>query len=179
MDLQRQLLWIIPNDQYEDRNLNDGEGIFYEYKVGNKDHKALGQDFCKKYGLTGYLEGGNHTDWGKYFSEKGFAVFFNSGMRVDGKYYGQWYLPETLTEKQIEFIENNRPLFNAEYHHQNTFFRVFSYTTEPLTYKGPSGLRDLRIEAQINGIPLNSIDGVDLLYQEIDAKKEKLDSRRR
>ena len=176
MDLERQVLWIIPNEKYEDRGLVDGDPILYEYKLGSKDHKELGQDFCKRYGLTGYSVGGNHTDWGKYFAELGFAVFFNSGSRADGKYFGQWYLPNHLSKWQISFIENTRPLFENEYHRQATFFRVFALPDEDVTYnyKLTDGLRDLRTEEMIKGIRKEDVDGIETLYTEIERQKEKL-----
>ena len=181
MDLERQVLWIIPNGDYEDKGLVDGDPILYEYKLGSKDHKELGQDFCRRYGLTGYSIGGNHTDWGKYFAKLGFAVFFNSGQKADGKYYGQWYLPNDLTQWQISFLENTRKLFENEYHRQATFFRVFVLPeeNENYAYKLTEGLRDLRTEEMIKGTKKEDVDGINTFYQEIERQKEKLKQKRR
>lgn len=47
MKYEQQLLWIIPNGDYE--NLEDGNPIFYPFILGNRDHRNKAKDFCEKY----------------------------------------------------------------------------------------------------------------------------------
>jgi len=180
MNLESKLLWIIANDKYQEKGLDDGEGVFYDSEI-NGSHRDIGSDFCKKYGIPNYSDGGSHTDWGRFFSGLGFAVFFNSANPIDGEYYGQWFLPSNLTDNQIAFIESQKELFERKYSHNHSFFRVFVYPEEnqEYSYKLTSGLRDLRIEEQIQGLQLNEIDGIETLYKELARQKEKNNQKRR
>ena len=103
MNIEKQLLWIIPNKDYNDRGLEDGKPILYPMEIGNSDHITKTQDFCTKYGLSNYPPlGGSHDDWGKYFTELGFAVVFNSGITIDNKYLRTiWSLLQTLSSALV------------------------------------------------------------------------------
>lgn len=172
MEYEHQLLWIIPNDNYIEKKLEDGKPIFYQFVLGDRDHRTKTTDFCKKYGFTGYPEGGSHTDWGKYFIELGFAVFFNSAVTIDKKYFGGIYLPKQLTSKQITFFEEQKKLFYDKYHTSSSFFDAAVLPDGNLSYRSTNGLRDLKIEAIING--KSPENGIDLFYEELELQKSKL-----
>lgn len=174
MENERQLLWIIPNDEYNDRNLKDGDTIFYPFTVGDRDHGTRTTEFCDEYGFVNYPIGGSHNDWGKYLTDRGLAVFFNSGMKIDDKYFGCWYLPSQLTAKQIEFLESQKELFYEQYNTHPSFFRSFVKPEGDMGYKSPNGFRDLKLEAQINN--QTTENGVDIFYNEINSQKEKLNN---
>lgn len=175
MKYEQQLLWIIPNGDYE--NLEDGNPIFYPFILGNRDHRNKAKDFCEKYGFTGFPEGGSHDDWGRYFTEKGFAVFFNSAVMIDDKYFGGWYLPKQLTMKQIEFVEDQKSFFVEKYNSHPSFFGVCVQPDGDLAYSSSNGFRNLKIEAMISGKAPNN--AIDLFYDEISLQKEKLNGIRK
>ena len=172
MNYEQKLLWIIPNDQYMDKELPDGKAQFFPKLAMNGDHREECREFCENIGLTDCPKGGSHDDLGNYLSKKGFAAFFNSGVPVDGKYFGVWYLPEQLSMKQIEFLESQEALFREKYHTHPSFFNASIQSSEPLSYRSNNNLRNLTIEAMISNKP--SDNGIDLLYQEIACQKEKL-----
>lgn len=174
MKNEQQLLWIIPNGDYTDRNLEDGIPVFYPFVVGDRDHGTRTTEFCKEYGFTDCPIGGSHDDWGKYFTSKGLAIFFNSGIKLDNEYFGCWYLPSQLTTKQIEFLENQKELFYEQYNKHPSFFRSLVKTDGELSYRSSNGFRDLKIEAMISGISLDN--GIDIFYNEINLQKEKLNN---
>ena len=175
MKYEQQLLWIIPNGDYE--NLEDGNPIFYPFILGNRDYRDKATDFCKEYGFTDFPNGGSHDDWGRYFTEKGFAIFFNSAVMIDDKYYGCWYLPRKLTMKQVEFIESQKNFFEEKYNSHPSFFEVCVQPDGDLAYSSSNGFRNLKIEAIINGKAPNN--AIDLFYNEISLQKEKLNGIRR
>jgi len=110
MEYEKQLIWIIPNNEYSENNLEDGRGTFFPFMTGDRDHRSRCQEFCEEHKLSNYPVGGSHDDWGKYLTERGFIVFFNSGVTIDNKYFGALYLPAQLTEKQINFLEDRKEL---------------------------------------------------------------------
>ena len=110
MKYEKQLIWIIPNNEYSENNLEDGRGTFFPFMTGDRDHRSRCQEFCEEHKLSNYPVGGSHDDWGKYLTERGFIVFFNSGVTIDNKYFGALYLPAQLTEKQINFLEDRKEL---------------------------------------------------------------------
>ena len=169
MGNEKQLLWIIPNSDYTDINLNDGEPIFFPYIIGTVDHGSRAKEFCINYNFTNYPPNNSHNDWGKYFTDKGFAVFFNSGVMLENKYFGCWYLPNELTIKQIDFLEKQKELFYEKYNSHPSFFRSFVNTDKDIGYQSPNGFRDLKIEALINNQTPNN--GIDILYNEIVSQK--------
>lgn len=172
MDYEKQLLWIVPNDEYSNKNLEDGKTVFYPHILGDRDHRTRLIDFCCQYGFTNYPEGGSHNDWGKYFTRLGFAIFFNSGVTVDNKYFGSIFLPIQLTNSQIDFFESQKELFYEKYHSNPGFFEAVVLPEGNLEYRSSNGFRDLKIEAIINGKPSNN--GIDLFYDELASQKEKL-----
>lgn len=172
MDYEKKLLWIIPNNEYNDRNLEDGKPIFYPFILGDRDHRIRTVDFCNQYGFTNYPEAGSHNDWGKYFTELGFSVVFNSAVTVDSKYFCSIFLPKQLTNNQIEFFESQKEMFYEKYHSNPGFFEAVVLPEGNLEYRSSNGFRDLKIEAIINGKPNNN--GIDLFYDEINSQKEKL-----
>lgn len=171
MEYEKQLIWIIPNDEYLDKNLEDGKGIFYLPTSKSKDHPFKCQEFCEEYKFFNYPAGGSHDAWGKYFTERGFIVFFNSGVTIDNKYFGALYLPSQLTEKQINFLEDRKELLEEKYNHSPSFLGIRVLPSAPLDYRN-NGFRDLRIESIIENRP--SDDAVELLYREIASQKENL-----
>lgn len=175
MKYEQQLLWIIPNDEYED--LVDGDPVFYPFILGDRDHRNKAMDFCNEHNLTDFPEGGSHDDWGRYFTERGFAVFFNSAVMIDNKYFGSWYLPKQLSLKQIEFIEGQKEFFYQKYNSHPSFFGVCVQPDGDLAYSSSNGLRNLKIEAMING--KSSDNAIDLFYDEISLQKEKLNGIRK
>lgn len=175
MKYEQQLLWIIPNGDYI--NLEDGNPICYPFVLGDKDHKKKAIDFCEEYGFTGFPAGGSHDDWGKYFTEKGFAVFFNSAVTIDNKYFGCWYLPKQLSLKQIDFIVEQRDFFYQKYNCHPSFFGVCVQPEGDLSYPSTNGLRILKIEAMINGKSIEN--GIDLFYEEISLQRERLNDIRK
>lgn len=175
MNYEQQLLWIIPNGDYIDRNLEDGRPVFYPFVLGITDHRDRAAEFCKEYGLNNYPEGGSHNDWGKYFIERGFVVFFNSAVTIDNKYFGSFFLPNQLTINQIDFLESQKEMFYEKY--DPTILKTVVKPDGDLEYKSSTGLRDLKIEAIING--KSTENGIDLFYDEINFQKERLNSIRK
>ena len=180
MRKETELLWLIPNDQYEEKGLKDGEGLFYSKGVFTSDHREISRDFCKNYGFSNYPElGGSHPEWGKYFAERGILVFFNSGNRIDGKYQGQLYIPNNLTEKQIAFLENQKDLFENEYSPNAVRVLICPDLDTEYGYKLSFGMRDTKKEEYISGTPYDKVDGIYALYKEAERQKENLNIRKR
>lgn len=175
MKYEQQLLWIIPNNNYI--NLEDGKPVCYPFVLGDKDHKKKAIDFCEEYGFTDFPVGGSHDDWGRYFTEKGFAVFFNSAVTIDNQYFGCWYLPKQLSMKQIDFMEEQKEFFYQKYNCHPSFFGVCVQPEGDLSYPSTNGLRILKIEAMING--KSTENAIDLFYEEISSQKEKLNNIRK
>lgn len=171
MEYEKQLIWIIPNNEYSENNLEDGRGTFFPFMTGDRDHRSRCQEFCEEHKLSNYPVGGSHDDWGKYLTERGFIVFFNSGVTIDNKYFGALYLPAQLTEKQINFLEDRKELLEEKYNHNTSFLGIRVLASTPLDYRN-NGFRDLQIESIIENNP--SDDAVELLYRELNSQKEKL-----
>lgn len=171
MEYEKQLIWIIPNNEYSKNNLEDGRGIFFPFMTGDRDHRSRCQEFCEEHKLSNYPVGGSHDDWGKYLTERGFIVFFNSGVTIDNKYFGALYLPAQLTEKQIIFLEDRKELLEEKYNHNTSFLGIRVLASTPLDYRN-NGFRDLRIESIIENCP--SDDAIVLLYKEVNSQKENL-----
>lgn len=171
MEYEKQLIWIIPNNEYSENNLEDGRGTFFPFMTGDRDHRSRCQGFCEEHKLSNYPVGGSHDDWGKYLTERGFIVFFNSGVTIDNKYFGALYLPAQLTEKQINFLEDRRELLEEKYNHNTSFLGIRVLASTPLDYRN-NGFRDLQIESIIENCP--SDDAIVLLYKEVNSQKENL-----
>ena len=144
MEYEKQLIWIIPNNEYSENNLEDGRGTFFPFMTGDRDHRSRCQEFCEEHKLSNYPVGGSHDDWGKYLTERGFIVFFNSGVTIDNKYFGALYLPAQLTEKQINFLEDRKELLEEKYNHNTSFLGIRVLASTPLDYRN-NGFRDLQI----------------------------------
>ena len=134
MEYEKQLIWIIPNNEYSENNLEDGRGTFFPFMTGDRDHRSRCQEFCEEHKLSNYPVGGSHDDWGKYLTERGFIVFFNSGVTIDNKYFGALYLPAQLTEKQINFLEDRKELLEEKY--KDYHYDILSYIPGRLAVKG-------------------------------------------
>lgn len=171
MEYEKQLIWIIPNNEYSENNLEDGRGTFFPFMTGDRDHRSRCQEFCEEHKLSNYPVGGSHDDWGKYLTERGFIVFFNSGVTIDNKYFGALYLPAQLTEKQINFLEDRKELLEEKYNHNTSFLGIRVLASTPLDYRN-NGFRDLQIESIIENCPSN--DAIVLLYKEVNSQKENL-----
>jgi hypothetical protein len=171
MEYEKQLIWIIPNNEYSENNLEDGRGTFFPFMTGDRDHRSRCQEFCEEHKLSNYPVGGSHDDWGKYLTERGFIVFFNSGVTIDNKYFGALYLPAQLTEKQINFLEDRKELLEEKYNHNTSFLGIRVLASTPLDYRN-NGFRDLQIESIIENCP--SDDAIVLLYKEVNSQKENL-----
>ena len=171
MEYEKQLIWIIPNNEYSKNNLEDGRGTFFPFMTGDRDHRSRCQEFCEEHKLSNYPVGGSHDDWGKYLTERGFIVFFNSGVTIDNKYLGALYLPAQLTEKQINFLEDRKELLEEKYNHNTSFLGIRVLASTPLDYRN-NGFRDLQIESIIENCPSN--DAIVLLYKEVNSQKENL-----
>lgn len=171
MEYEKQLIWIIPNNEYSENNLEDGRGTFFSFMTGDRDHRSRCQEFCEEHKLSNYPVGGSHDDWGKYLTERGFIVLFNSGVTIDNKYFGALYLPAQLTEKQINFLEDRKELLEEKYNHSPSFLGIRVLPSAPLNYRN-NGFRDLRIESIIENCP--SDDAIVLLYKEVNSQKENL-----
>lgn len=171
MEYEKQLIWIIPNNEYSENNLEDGRETFFPFMTGDRDHRSRCQEFCEEHKLSNYPVGGSHDDWGKYLTERGFIVFFNSGVTIDNKYFGALYLPAQLTEKQINFLEDRKELLEEKYNHNTSFLGIRVLASTPLDYRN-NGFRDLQIESIIENCP--SDDAIVLLYKEVNSQKENL-----
>lgn len=68
MEYEKQLIWIIPNNEYSENNLEDGRGTFFPFMTGDRDHRSRCQEFCEEHKLSNYSVGGSHDDWGKYLT---------------------------------------------------------------------------------------------------------------
>jgi len=161
--METQKLWIIPGNELE--QLEDGEPILYD----SSDHQENCKDFCNKYNINSeYCT--SHTSYAKLFNSLGMIIVFNSGKRVDGLYHCGIYLPENLTNNQIQFLEDTKELFNENYYQLNGLFETRVYTTAELPYKTTDGFRDLHIESIIEN--RKNDNGQELLYIEVDRQKD-------
>lgn len=167
MEEETQRIWIIPGSGLEDKNLHDGVPLYFEGSIGDRDHKEIMRLFCREYNLEAEFCT-THIDYGKYLTNLGAAVFFNSGF-IGGKYAGSFYMPSCLTKKQIEFFENKKELFKEKFHDNVGLFDAGFLPEGDLDYKTANGFRDLKIESIIEGKPSNN--GQELLYREIERQK--------
>lgn len=167
-ELQR--LWIIPGEGLEEKGLLDGKAKFYEFTIGARDHGELLKNFCEEYKLdAGFCS--SHTDYGKFFTTNGMILLINIGL-IDGKRGAVLYLPANMTEKQLDFLDNRKALFEECFHKDISFFDIGVLADTELLYKAPDGFRDLRIEGIIERNPSN--DGQELLYREVDKQRANL-----
>ena len=170
MDEATQRLWIIPGKGLEDHGLEDGVPVFYEGGIGNKEHRELMEDFCKKYNIDDSFCN-THHECGKYLAFLGMIIFFNSG-NINGKRAGAFYLPRQLSMKQIEFFENRKDLLREKFHENISFFEARVLPSGELPYRTTDGLRDLKIESIIEC--RKSDNGQELLFRELKRQKEAL-----
>lgn len=165
MNLENNLLWImLGTNEY---GYEDGEIVKYPVytSITHLDylHKFFGENKIELADIE------NDVIYAKKLADLGMAVFINSGRPVDGKFYGTWVLPESLTANQIQTFENLKTLFNEKYN--PNLFTSIVVTNSPTGYKQTiTGCRDLDIEAIIDGT--NIRNGIDLLYKEIELQKE-------
>lgn len=170
MKEETQMLWIIPGPGLEEKGLIDGEAIFYDFKIGERDHQALMQHFSDTYKLdTEFCS--THIDYGKFFTENGMILFINAGL-ISGKRAGVFFLPAQMSEKQINFLEQRRELFKEHFHENASFFEIAILPNGDLPYKTTSGFRDLQIESIIDGCRSNN--GQELIFKEIARQKQNL-----
>ena len=40
MEYEKQLIWIIPNNEYSENNLEDGRVAFFPFMTGDRDHRS-------------------------------------------------------------------------------------------------------------------------------------------
>lgn len=161
-NIERSRLWVIPPKGYEDKGLQDGEGIF----IDNREHSDAFNEFAREYDFQ-VPKLASHEVYARYFNQLGFAVVFNSGVTIDEKYFATIFLPEQLTEKQIGFFYDKKNLFKDSYHESVSFFESMIYSSQDLNYKSEChGYRSLKIESIINGE--NNKNGQELLYKELD-----------
>lgn len=174
--METKLLWIIPGGGY---NLEDGNPITYNLDLqSKKDHPDYCQKFCMENGID-CSHCHTHLDYAKILTSLRMIVVFNSAVPIDGKYFCSIFLPEQMTEKQINFLEKQSTLFQEKYYEKVSFFRVKVYTSVPFTYtyKITDNFRDLKIE---NIIANNSEEnGQKFLYQEVNRQKEEIINARR
>lgn len=161
--METKKLWIIPGDKLE--HLEDGKPVFYDFS----DHQESCSDFCKKYNINND-SCTSHLAYAKLFTSLGMALVFNSGQKMDGYYFCGIYLPEELSEKQIEFFENSKEMFQEKYYSKAGFFTAKVASSVPLTYNTNDGFRDLTIESIIEN--RTNDNGQELLYIEVERQKE-------
>lgn len=167
---EEQRLWIIPGIGLEHLGLNDGEPIYYEGGIGNRDHRILAEDFCKKHNLDERFCV-THESLAKYFTSLGMVVLFNN-QKISGKRAASIFLPSKLTEEQLNFFLQRRELFKTYYHESISFFEAAFWPEGDLGYKTTSGFRDLRIESIIKG--KRTDNGQELFFRELVRQKEAL-----
>lgn len=164
-NIEKSRLWMIPPAGYEDRGLQDGEGIFIG-DIINREHSDAFNNFSKEYSFQ-VPKLASHEVYARYFNQLGFAVVFNSGITIDEKYFATIFLPEQLTEKQILFFYDKKSLFEKSYHENVSFFEAIVYTSKDLKYNSVNkSYRSLKIESIINGE--KNENGQELLYNELD-----------
>lgn len=168
MDYEKQLIWIVPSEM-----TSDSDVTFFPFKLGDRDHRTRCHEFCENNKLLNYPEGGSHNDWGKYLTEHNFSVFFNSGVTVDGLYYGTLYLPVQLSENQIDFFNKRRQLFEEKYNPD--IFGIQILPDHQLEYTN-NGFRNLKIEAIINNIKYSN--NFELLYIELENQRKNLEHKK-
>lgn len=165
MNLENNLLWIILGEN--DYGYNDGEIVGYPVSTAVTHLEYLHKFYDENKIELASTE--NDVIYAKKLADLGMAIFINSGRPVDGKFYGTWVLPESLTSNQIGTFENLRPLFNEKY--DPDIFASIVVTNNPTGYKQTiTGCRDLDIESIIDRS--NIKNGIDLLYKEIELQKE-------
>lgn len=165
--LLKELLWIIPNEQLEEneidgKNFVDGEVRCFSKKIGEA-HIAF---FSKLFDILHIKKPSSWNDVTCSFelAKKGFCVVVNSGRPLDGKYFATIFLPKQMTYKQILFFEENMDLFLENYH--DDLLEIAVYTDEKIPYN--SSYRNLKIEKIIEGQKCSNID---MLYGEIERQK--------
>lgn len=166
--LLRELLWIIPNDQLEETEIEgkkfiDGEVRCFSKAIGEA-HIAF---FSKLFDLLHIQKPNSWNDVTCSFelAKKGFCVIVNSGRPLDGKYFATIFLPKQMTYKQIKFFEENKDLFLEHFH--DNLLETAICTDEKLPYN--SLYRDLKIEKIIENRKCSNID---MLYEEIERQKD-------
>lgn len=171
MKEKQQKLWIIPGEGLEDHGLENGKAIFYGLDLGsNLDHRDRCSDFCKRYNFD--VDSLNsHEDYGKFFASLGMVTFFNSGVKVDGKYYGLLIFPEVMSDAQIAFFEERYDFFKENYNQHRSWFVAKVFSMKPVGYRNDSpNLRNLYTESIIDGKKTDN--GLELIYREINRQKE-------
>ena len=166
MQLEKQMLWIIAGGGVQ--SIADGTQDFFPAQIGDKDHISRCRRYCDKYGID-YPGVETHDGYAKLFNSLGLITVYNTAQPIDGKYIALFFMPEKLTEKQIEFMDSIEEFLYEKYDPLLTDC-VF-YTTKQLDYNtDKEGYRNLKIEKLIVGEkPGNNID---LLFEEIARQKE-------
>lgn len=137
--------------------------------------KKTHTDYCREFCIEHNIDCSfchSHDDFARLLASLGIIVVFNSGLKIEDKYFLSLFLPEQMTFNQIHFLEKQKELFKTKYKEDYTFFKVKVYTnfTENYPYKIENNFRDLKIESIIKNNPVEN--GQILLYQEVELQKE-------
>lgn len=165
MNLENNLLWIMLGEN--SYGYQDGEIVKFPAVTAVTHLEYLHQFYNEN--KIELANGETDVIYAKKLADLGMAVFINSGRPVDGKFYGTWVLPESLTPNQVATFENLKSLFNEKY--DPDIFASIVVTNSPTGYKQTiAGCRDLDIESIIDRT--NIKNGIDLLYKEVEFQKE-------
>lgn len=171
MGLEKEALWIIAGSKGP---LNDGQLYTKRFTSRNKEHRDLCVLFWNEYLSESEFPKDvyTHHGWANYFVDQEMALFLSSGHSVDGKYFGTWFLPESMSLLQATSMEQYEALFREHYFSNVGMFDSRVRTYYALSYRMDiPGFRNLFYESQIEGKPLHN--GIDLLYREVDKMKKK------
>lgn len=164
------LLWVIPGNQLEEKGLIDGKLMTFTKTEKEKRHAEILGKFMDDYELK-KPSSMSEVDYAEALCKEGIFVLINAG-KIDGKYAAGLFLPENLTDHQIDTLEALEEIFKQSFYQDLSFFEpcVYSINTS-LTYKLKNNtFRDLHIESIIEGKEIK--DGQELLYKELQRQKE-------
>ncbi len=167
--LLRELLWIIPNNDFEGVQIDgqefiDGKVVSFSKKIGEAHLEFFSKLFDKL-----RIEKPNSWDditCALKLAEKGFATVVNSGRPIDGKYFATIFLPKQMSLKQIEFFEENKSLLLENYHDHLLEIAIYIDVKPPYN----SSYRNLKIEKIIEG--KKEYSNLDMFYEELQKQKE-------
>ncbi len=163
------LLWFIPGDKTIDKNLLDGQILTRTKQEDVKQHIDIMRKFQEEYNfpVPGKI---SIEGYAKMLCEHGVFTLLNFG-KIDDKYAASIFVPEHLTNAQIETLEGLRTTFEEEFYHVVNLFKIHVYSINMnLTYKLKENcFRDLHIESILEG--KENTNGIELLYQEIENQK--------
>lgn len=170
IDYKSQKVWLVAGDGFEEKNILDGTEIFVPSSIG-ENHADDFEEICNFFGVPSIRV---EKDFADYFSGLGMIVFSN-GMKLGGQYFGNCYITEHLTKRQIDFFQKVKPIFNEYFYHQPNFFGTLIKNKDG---KIRNLCQEVYIETLLKNEDPSKLDGQKILYDEIERQKCELESRK-